>query len=55
MATKERKPDPALAVAKAASANRLMDKLKAAHRDGKLKPVNPDAKPVTEKMRVKKA
>lgn len=55
MANKEGKPDPALAVAKVASVNRLMDKLKAAHRDGKLKPINPDARPVTEAIRVKKA
>jgi hypothetical protein len=53
MSAKERKANPEVAAIKLATAKRLIDKLEVAHRNGTLKPVNPDAKPVTMQMRVK--
>lgn len=55
MATNERRIDPKLAAAKLASARRLVTKLEAAHRTGTLKPINPEAKPLTMAIRVKAA
>lgn len=55
MATNKRQIDPELAAAKLASARRLVAKLEAAHRAGTLKPINPNAKPVTMAIRVKAA
>lgn len=55
MATNKRQIDPDLAAAKLASARRLVAKLEAAHRAGTLKPINPNAKPVTMAIRVKAA
>lgn len=55
MATNERRTDPSLAKAKLASARRLVTKLEAAHQAGTLKPINPNAKPVTTAIRVKTA
>jgi hypothetical protein len=55
MATNERRIDPSLAAAKMVSARRLVTKLEAAHRAGTLKPINPNAKPVTMAIRVKAA
>jgi len=55
MATNERQIDPSLAAAKLASARRLVTKLEAAHLAGTLKPINPNAKPVTMAVRVKAA
>lgn len=53
MAVKERKTDPVVAAANVAFAKRLMAKLEAAHKNGTLKPVNPNAKPMTTEIRVK--
>ncbi len=55
MATNERRIDPTLAATKLASARRLVTKLEAAYRAGTLKPINPNAKPVTMPIRVKAA
>lgn len=53
MATNERQIDPSLATAKLVSAHRLVAKLETAYRSGTLKPINPNAKPVTMVIRVK--
>ena len=53
MAGKKRKSDPLVAAAKLAIAMRLITRLEAAHRNGKLKPVNPEAKPKSMEIRVK--
>ena len=53
MAGKKRKSDPVVAVAKVAIAMRLITRLEAAHRNGMLKPVNPEAKPASTEIRVK--
>ena len=53
MAVKERNPDPMLVAANVAIAQRLIAKLEAAHRNGTLKPINPEAKSVTTEIRVK--
>ncbi len=55
MAANERRTDTGLAAAKLASARRLVTKLEAAHRAGTLKPIKPEAKPVTMAIRVKAA
>lgn len=55
MATNEQRPDPVLTADKRSSACRLVTKLEAAHRAGTLKPINPNAKPVTTAVRVKAA
>jgi hypothetical protein len=55
MAINEQRIDPKLAEAKLASARRLVTKLEASHRAGTLKPINPNAKPVTMAIRVKAA
>lgn len=53
MATNERRADPKLAAIKQTSANRLVSKLKAAHRAGTLRPINPNVQPVTKAVRIK--
>lgn len=53
MADKERKTDPMLAAANVAIAKRLIARLEAAHRNGTLKPVNPNAKSMTMEIGVK--
>jgi len=53
MAVKERKTDPMLEAADVTITKRLIAMFEAALRNGTLKPVNPDAKPVTMKIRVK--
>lgn len=53
MAAKERKIDPVLAAANVALAGRLMAKLEDSYRNGRLAPVNPNAKSVTMEVRVK--
>ncbi len=53
MAIRDKKTAPDLSVAKVASAERLMAKLEAAHRNGTLRPVNPNAQPTTMEIRVK--
>lgn len=55
MAVKETQTDPVLAAANVALAKRLLAKLEAAHREGRLKPVNPNAKSMTEEIRIKVA
>lgn len=55
MAANERRTDPDLSAAKLASTRRLVAKLEAAHRAGMLKPINPEAKPITMAIRVKAA
>ncbi len=53
VAIRDRKTAPELSVAKVASAKRLIAKLEAAHRNGTLRPVNPNAQPLTMEIRVK--
>ena len=53
MAAKERKIDPVLAAANVALAERLMAKLEDSYRNGRLAPVNPNAKSVAMEVRVK--
>ena len=55
MVTTERAIDPAVKAAKLASAKRLCAMFSAAYRNGTLRPVNPDAKPILLEMRVKSA
>lgn len=55
MAIKKRQTDPVLAAANVALAGRLLAKLEAAHQEGRLKPVNPNAKSMTMEIRIKKA
>lgn len=55
MATNERRIDPELTTAKLANARRLVTELDAAHRAGTLKPINPNAKPITMAIHVKAA
>lgn len=55
MGIKKRQTDPVLAAANVALAERLLAKLEAAHREGRLKPVNPNAKSMAMEIRVKKA
>jgi len=53
MAIKERKSDPELTAANVAIVKRLIAKLEEALRNGTLRPVNPNAKPITMKIRGK--
>lgn len=55
MGNDERTNDSAVKAAKSASVQRLLDKLDTAHRQGTLRPVNPNAKPHCEEVRVKSA
>lgn len=55
MATKEKTTETAIKDAKLASAKRLCGMLASAQRNGTLRPVNSNAKPILMEMRVKSA
>lgn len=54
MATEEGKVAPVLMAAEVALAARLIAKLEGAHRNGTLKPINPNAKSVAMDIRVQR-